>query len=488
VGTDEQPTDELEAAGRRAATGVADPFLIASGRRLGERYRLERALGRGGMAAVWLATDERLGRPVAIKILSDTLVTDEQYLTRFRREAHTAASLQHPNLVTVYDYDAGERPYLVMEYIEGGDLAERLDAGDAPDPHELARELLSALRHIHAAGVLHRDIKPQNVLIDAAGRARLTDFGIAQPANATALTRTGHLIGTESYIAPEVKRGAPASERSDLYALGVVLADVAREGAGAPLWELTDRLRDPEPERRPRSAATALASLDRGARTPLPGTATETYDMPPASPPPHEPPVSRPFEPSQPQPRRRGALLGWLALGAIAAAVIAALLLAGGDDESGEPAGSPAAQESQGTGGGGGEPSEEPPAQPQGQNEASAPPAEEPSAETPTETTDPSALNDEGKLLNDQGAYAEAVPILEQAVEGLRDSGDELTYNYALYNLGVAYLGNGQPKDAIKVLKERMKYDDQLDTVQATLDEAYAAAGKEPKAFAEDGD
>ncbi len=454
-----------------------DLFLIASGRVLGERYLLERPLGRGGMAAVWLATDERLGRPVAIKILSDTLVTDEQYLTRFRREAHTAASLQHPNLVTVYDYDAGERPYLVMEYIEGGDLAERLEAGDAPDPHELARELLSALRHIHAAGVLHRDIKPHNVLIDAAGRARLTDFGIAQPANATALTRTGHLIGTESYIAPEVKDGAPASERSDLYALGVVLADVAREGAGASLWELTDRLRDPEPERRPRSAAAALASLDRGARTPLPGTATETYEAPP----PPEPPVARTFEPSLPPPRPRGGLVGLLAV-AIVAALIAAVLLLGGDDETGEPSSSQTGQQSENTGGGG---SGQAAAQQDGQGEASAPPeeppAEEPPAEAPTETTDPSALNDQGKLLNDQGEYADAVPILEQAVEGLRDSGDELTYNYALYNLGVAYLGNGQPEDAIKVLKERMKYDDQLDTVQATLNDAYEAAGKKPK-------
>src|SRR5262245_6942708 len=155
------------------------------------------------MAAVWLATDERLGRQVAVKVLSDVLAGDREYGQRFSREARLAARLQHPNLVQVYDFDATERPYLVMEYIEGGTLAERTAEHTAPEPEQLARELLSALRHIHANGVLHRDVKPHNVLIDANGHARLTDFGIAQPSDATALTETGHVIGTESYMAPE---------------------------------------------------------------------------------------------------------------------------------------------------------------------------------------------------------------------------------------------------------------------------------------------
>ncbi|MGH2985282.1 MAG: serine/threonine-protein kinase, partial [Solirubrobacterales bacterium] len=253
----------METKGARASTAVADGPLLASGRRLGERYRLERPLGHGGMAAVWLATDERLDRQVAVKVLSDTLAHDDEYLDRFQREAHVAAGLQHPHLVSIYDFDAGDRPFLVMEYIPGGDLAQRVEAGDVPDAESLARELLSALRHIHAAGVLHRDIKPQNVLIDAAGHARLTDFGIAQPRDATALTKTGHVIGTEAYLAPEVKQGAPASEQADLFALGVVLADASREGAAAGLWELTDRLRDPDPDLRPHSAAAALATLER---------------------------------------------------------------------------------------------------------------------------------------------------------------------------------------------------------------------------------
>ena len=168
MGTEDRPTDEMELGGRQAAAAVADGPLLVSGRRLGERYRLERPLGHGGMASVWLATDERLDRPVAIKVLSDTLAHDDEYLDRFRREAHVAAGLQHPNLVSIYDFEADERPFLVMEYISGGDLGERVEAGDVPDAEPLARELLSALRHIHAAGVLHRDIKPQNVLIDRA--------------------------------------------------------------------------------------------------------------------------------------------------------------------------------------------------------------------------------------------------------------------------------------------------------------------------------
>ena len=201
-----------------AVMGIAPDTLLSG------RYRLRRRLGHGGMAMVWLGFDERLERPVAIKVLSDTLASDKTYLERFRREARVAASLQHPNLVPIYDFGSGDRPYLVMEYVEGGDLGVRLRGGDEPDPRVLAEQLLGALRHIHAAGVIHRDIKPNNVLVDSYGEARLTDFGIAQPADAISLTKTGEVIGTETYLAPEVLAGEPATVRSDLYALGVVLS------------------------------------------------------------------------------------------------------------------------------------------------------------------------------------------------------------------------------------------------------------------------
>ncbi|HEX9966861.1 MAG TPA: serine/threonine-protein kinase, partial [Solirubrobacterales bacterium] len=154
--------------------------MLATGTRLKERYRLERLLGRGGMASVWLATDEVLDRPVAIKVLSDTIASDPEFVARFRREARIAASLSHPNLIGIYDYAEGEeRPYLVMEYVEGDNLAERVAAGATVDPERLARELLGALAHIHAAGILHRDVKAQNVLLDPDDDVKLIDFGIA---------------------------------------------------------------------------------------------------------------------------------------------------------------------------------------------------------------------------------------------------------------------------------------------------------------------
>ena len=148
------------------------------------RYRLERQLGAGGMASVWLARDERLDREVALKLLSDVLAGDEEYLQRFEREARVAAGLNHANLVTIFDSAVADgRPYLVMELVSGGTVAQRIrDAGfTAAEVERLAEEMLAALAHIHEAGVVHRDLKPANVLIDDHERFRLTDFGIAQP-------------------------------------------------------------------------------------------------------------------------------------------------------------------------------------------------------------------------------------------------------------------------------------------------------------------
>ncbi len=195
------------------------------------RYRLERRLGAGGMAAVWLARDQRLERLVAVKVIADTLADDKQWLRRFRREARASAQLSHPNIVQVFDYGVeGGRPYLVMEHVDGSNLAERLaDPGaPAPDAGALAGELLDALAYMHAAGIIHRDIKPANVLLDAEGHAHVTDFGIAQPQDATSLTQTGMVIGTLKYLAPEVADGQPATVVRDLYSAGVVLRGCRR--------------------------------------------------------------------------------------------------------------------------------------------------------------------------------------------------------------------------------------------------------------------
>src|SRR6476659_6816051 len=178
---------------------------IGTGELLKDRYRLERTLGRGGMAAVWLGHDEVLDRPVAVKVLSDTIAGDPGFVTRFRREAKTAAGLTHPNLAGVYDFsEEGERPYLVMQFVPGENLAERMQRGEGVDRDKLARELLEALVHIHRAGVLHRDVKPSNIILEPDGTAKLIDFGIALPQDATALTSTGLILGTERYAAPEV--------------------------------------------------------------------------------------------------------------------------------------------------------------------------------------------------------------------------------------------------------------------------------------------
>ena len=226
------------------------------------RYTLERRLGAGGMAAVWLARDERLGRRVAIKALSDVLAGDEGYVRRFSREARVAAGLSHPNLVRVFDFGDDPRPYLVMEYVEGGTLAEHLRDGRELDCDVLVRRLLEALDHVHEARIVHRDVKPANVLMGRDGRARLTDFGIAQPEDATQLTQTGGVMGTMRYLAPEVLGGEPATPASDLYALGMLMRDCIEPGDDR-LNALAGRLTAPEPGDRPQSAAAALRSRRR---------------------------------------------------------------------------------------------------------------------------------------------------------------------------------------------------------------------------------
>jgi serine/threonine protein kinase len=245
---------------------------LASGAGFGEdgRYRLEALLGTGGMASVWLATDGRLGRPVAIKFLADVLALDDDYVRRFEREGRVAASLSHPNLVSVFDLSSdGSRPYMVMEYVSGGTLAQRLhDTGAGlPDPEVLFGELLDALAYIHAAGVIHRDIKPANLLIGADGRARLTDFGIAQPSAASSVTRAGLVLGTARYIAPEVLRGHRSDERSDLYACGVLLRQCLEHGGPRHLYALAERLTAEDPSRRPAPASAVRAMLPRSARS-----------------------------------------------------------------------------------------------------------------------------------------------------------------------------------------------------------------------------
>jgi eukaryotic-like serine/threonine-protein kinase len=193
------------------------------------RYRILRKLGSGGMANVYLAEDEDLGRRVAIKILSERYANDESFNERFRREAKSAASLSHPNIVSIYDRgEADGIPYIAMEVIEGRSLKELiLTRGPLPlaTAIDYTHQILDALRFAHRNGIIHRDIKPHNILLGAENRAKVTDFGIAR-AGASQMTEVGSIMGTAQYLSPEQARGAPVTAASDLYSVGVVLYEM----------------------------------------------------------------------------------------------------------------------------------------------------------------------------------------------------------------------------------------------------------------------
>jgi len=193
------------------------------------RYRVVRKLGAGGMADVYLAEDQELGRRVAIKILNDRHAHDEQFVERFRREAKNAAGLSHPNIVSIYDRGEAEGSYYIaMEYLEGRTLKE-LIVSRGPSPIQVAidytRQILAAVGFAHRGGIVHRDIKPHNVLVGPDGRVKVTDFGIAR-AEASQMTEAGSIIGTAQYLSPEQARGAAVDQTSDLYSVGIVLYEM----------------------------------------------------------------------------------------------------------------------------------------------------------------------------------------------------------------------------------------------------------------------
>ncbi len=272
---------------------VSEPL----GRVLGNRYRLVAALGSGASAHVFLAEDMVLQRRVAVKVLQPALVRDEAFLRRFRAEARAVAALNHPHVLRVFDWGEGEDgPYLVIEYLEGGSLFDMLARGRTLSLGQAARvgaQAADGLAYAHARGIVHRDVKPANILFDEEGRVRVADFGVAR-ALSSASTDPGKMLGTARYASPEQAQGSPLDGRSDVYSLGLVLYEAttglvpfdressyatlrARLGARVPhtpelgpLAPLIDDACDPEPEQRP-DAATFGAELDAVAEEVAPG-------------------------------------------------------------------------------------------------------------------------------------------------------------------------------------------------------------------------
>ncbi len=295
-----------------------------------DRYELVELLGSGGMAEVYLARDGVLDRNVALKVLRKQYADDEEFVERFRQEAKSAAKLSHPNIVSIYDQGRSEDGayYMAMEYVPGETLKDRIREEGALSPAEATRIVLQvagALQAAHERGVIHRDIKPQNVLLTEKGDAKVTDFGIARAVSAvTRMTRTGVVLGTAGYMSPEQARGEPGGPASDLYSLGVVLYEMLTgnlpyeaesalvqaikhisEPPSSPreanpevpeaLDALTVRLLAKDPEERYPSAAALAEDLER-VRTGLPPAAafSEKTD-----------PVTAPL-PSSPEGRTRG--------------------------------------------------------------------------------------------------------------------------------------------------------------------------------------
>src|SRR5205085_1964482 len=218
-----------EPSWRRSCPRAADMSDVPIGALIDGRYRVVSRLGSGGMADVFLAQDQQLGRNVALKLLHRRFAEDPGFVERFRREAQAAAGLQHPNVVGVYDRgDYDGTYYIAMEHLTGLSLKQLIRQEAPVDPVraiDMTLQILKAARFAHRHGVIHRDLKPHNVIVDETGHVKVTDFGIAR-AGASDMTETGSIMGTAQYLSPEQAQGHAVSASSDLYSIGVVLYEL----------------------------------------------------------------------------------------------------------------------------------------------------------------------------------------------------------------------------------------------------------------------
>jgi hypothetical protein len=461
---------------------------------LAGRYRVVDRLGAGGMAVVLLAEDEALDRFVAIKQLRPHV--PKHGTERFHREAKLGASLNHPNLVTVYDtVSVDDALLIVMEYVPGTALSELIERRplDPARAVEVLWGVAAALDHAHAHGVVHRDVKPANVLIRDDGVVKLADLGVATAAHVSRITTVTDVVGTLAYIAPERLEGeGMGGPPADVYALSAVAfetlsGDKARRGSGpAEILEIASTqpppdLRDAWPHA-PARAAEVLArglSADPGERPerasdlvreleaalePAIGT-TSTRPVAPTTPAaPGRGRRTTEVTINVPRPGRIAALVAALAL---AAAGVAIAINLSGDD--GGPAKRAAAEKAAGgerdRGG--------------SADAAAAGPTEEPPPAADSATSDSAtatALNDQGYALIQQGQYEQAVPILKRAVASFPDGTTDLNYAYALFNLGQALRLSGRPEQAVPILERRLEIPNQRGIVNRELEAARAGA------------
>jgi serine/threonine protein kinase len=499
---------------------------------LADRYRVIDRVGSGGMATVLLAEDERLGRQVAVKRLHAE--SPEDTARRFRREARLGASLNHPNVVSVYDIVSDDEGVLiVMEYVEGETLRDAIERGPLPPERavEVLRGVAGALDHAHGEGIVHRDVKPANVLLGRDGRIKLADLGIATAVEGTRITMSGTVLGTAAYMAPEQLEGHKPGPEADIYSLAVLAWEslsgerayegrtpieiatrkatepppslaAARPEAPAAAVELLERAMGPDPAARPASSTAFVDELEAALAPPKPKAQPVAQPQPVAQ---AQPVATRPLPAEQPPtgphpgyvrhaPRSRSRFLPVLGLLlGLALAIGAGLAFTGDGSDEKKPVASAKkhakSKKQQDSKAAAAAPTEQPPEPAQDEPAPAEPaPAQQPSScgyEVPQPAGSSAAagadLNAQGKSLSDSGDYARAIPVLERAARsfpaGTTVSSD-LNYAYTLFNLGHALLRAGRAADAVPVLEERLKNPDQRPTVQAELDAARQQASR----------
>jgi eukaryotic-like serine/threonine-protein kinase len=464
---------------------------------LPERYRVVRHLARGGMATVWEAEDEVLARRVAVKLLAEHLAQDVGARERFQREGRAAAKVSdHAHVVTIYDVgECDGRPFIVMELMPGGTVAARIH--EARPSHEQAldwlRQAADALDDTHARGLVHRDIKPGNLLLDEGGRLAVTDFGIARLAHEQTLTATGQVLGTAAYLSPEQARGDPATPASDRYALAVVAFQLltgrrpfTAEHFAAQARQHLEAAPPPASSIRPELPAGVDAALGRGlAKEParrwptaraLVDALERALDQPDVPPPDAFP---------APPPRRRWSRLAPTAAVLAVAALAGGLIVGSGGDKvtahvdhetnhrvvaakrdarrakRDETEAKAAATQSP-----------TPDARTRTPTNAQSPTANAQPTGAPPSDDDPSALNNQGYALLQSGHPDQAVPLLRKAVDACHGDPSQLACAYAMYNLAQALRQTGHADEAVPLLEKRLHNPDQKDKVKKELEKA----------------